>query len=196
MAILNSILSWLMKKRIHQIELFMKYPHEVQHDWFLRLVDTARNTEWGQAFDYKSIRKLEDYKNRVPVQNYESTKPFIDRLMKGEQNILWPSDIKWFAKSSGTTAGKSKFIPVSTEAMEECHFKGGKDLLSLYCNNNPETQIFSGKALSLGGSHQLNIGSNDSFYGDISAILMQNLPFWVQMILTPELSIALMDRWE
>ncbi len=196
MAILNSILSWLMKKRIHQIELFMKYPHEVQHDWFLRLVDTARNTEWGQAFDYKSIRKLEDYKNRVPVQNYESTKPFIDRLMKGEQNILWPSDIKWFAKSSGTTAGKSKFIPVSTEAMEECHFKGGKDLLSLYCNNNPETQIFSGKALSLGGSHQLNIGSNDSFYGDISAILMQNLPFWVQMIRTPELSIALMDRWE
>jgi hypothetical protein len=185
-----------MKKRIHQIELFMKYPHEVQQDWFLRLVDTAKNTEWGQAFDYKSIRKIEDFKNRVPIQNYESAKPFIDRLMKGEQNILWPSDIKWFAKSSGTTAGKSKFIPVSAEAMEECHFKGGKDLLSLYCNNNPETQIFSGKGLSLGGSHQLNIGSNDSFYGDISAILLQNLPFWVQMIRTPELSIALMDRWE
>ncbi len=196
MAILNSILSWLMKKRIHQIELFIKYPHEVQQDWFLRLVDNAKNTEWGLTFDYKSIRKIEDFKNRVPVQNYESTKPFIDRLMKGEQNILWPSDIKWFAKSSGTTAGKSKFIPVSSEAMEECHFKGGKDLLSLYCNNNPDTTIFTGKGLSLGGSHQLNIESNDSFYGDISAIILQNLPFWVQMIRTPELSIALMDRWE
>ncbi|MBP6334299.1 MAG: GH3 auxin-responsive promoter family protein [Bacteroidia bacterium] len=196
MAILNSILSWLMKKRIHQIELFMKYPHEVQQDWFHRLVDVAKTTEWGLKYDYKSIRKLEDFKNRVPVQNYESTKPYIDRLMSGEQNILWPSDIKWFAKSSGTTAGKSKFIPVSSEAMDECHFKGGKDLLSLYCNNNPDTQIFSGKALSLGGSHQLNLDNNDSFYGDISAILMQNLPFWVQMIRTPELSIALMDRWE
>ncbi|HNS13064.1 MAG TPA: GH3 auxin-responsive promoter family protein [Bacteroidia bacterium] len=196
MAILNSILSWLMKKRIHQIELFIKYPHDVQQDWFVRLVDAAKNTEWGTAFDYKSIRKVDDFKNRVPVQNYESTKPFIDRLMRGEQNILWPSDIKWFAKSSGTTAGKSKFIPVSAEAMEECHFKGGKDLLSLYCNNRPDTKIFSGKGLSLGGSHQLNIESNDSFYGDISAILLQNLPFWVQMIRTPELSIALMDRWE
>jgi hypothetical protein len=196
MPILNSILSWLMKKRIHQIELFIKYPHEVQQDWFQRLIETAKNTEWGTGFDFKSIRKVEDFKNRVPVQNYESLKPFIDRLMKGEQNILWPSDIRWFAKSSGTTAGKSKFIPVSSEALEECHFKGGKDLLSLYCNNYQDTRIFSGKGLSLGGSHQLNIESNDSFYGDISAILMQNLPFWVQMIRTPDLSIALMDRWE
>ncbi len=185
-----------MKKRIHQIELFIKYPHEVQQDWFHRLIDSARNTEWGLRYDYKSVRNFVDFKNRVPIQNYESTKPYIDRLMKGEQNILWPSDIKWFAKSSGTTAGKSKYIPVSNEAMEECHFKGGKDLLSLYCNNFPETRIFSGKALSLGGSHQLNIGNSDSFNGDISAILMQNLPFWVQMIRTPELSIALMDRWE
>jgi hypothetical protein len=146
--------------------------------------------------DYKSIRSVEDYKARVPVQNYESLKPAIDRLMHGEQNILWPSDIRWFAKSSGTTAGKSKFIPVSAEAMEECHYKGGKDLISLYCNNNPDTMIFSGKNLTLGGSHQLNINNTETMYGDISAILMQNLPFWAQMIRTPELSIALMDNWE
>jgi hypothetical protein len=196
LPILNSILSWLMKKRIHQIELFMKYPDEVQRDWFYRLIESARGTEWGQKYDYRSIRTVEEFKNRVPVQNYESLKPYIDRLMHGEQNILWPSDIKWFAKSSGTTAGKSKFIPVSSEAMEECHFKGGKDLVSIYCNNKPDTRIFSGKGLTLGGSHQLNINNNDSMYGDISAILMQNLPFWAQYIRTPELSIALMEKWE
>src|SRR3954471_9654907 len=135
-----------MKKRIHQIELFIKYPLEVQQDVFTKLIDSARLTEWGLKHDFKSIRTVEEFKQRVPVQNYESLKPEIERLMAGEQNILWPSDIKWFAKSSGTTAGKSKFIPVSTEAMEECHFKGGKDLISMYCNNNPETMIFSGKS--------------------------------------------------
>jgi hypothetical protein len=185
-----------MKKRIHQIELFIKYPHEVQGDVFLKLIDTAKNTEWGVRYDFKSIRNVEEFKQRVPIQNYESIKPEIDRLMNGEQNILWPSDIKWFAKSSGTTAGKSKFIPVSNEAMDECHYKGGKDLISIYCNSNPDTTILSGKNLTLGGSHQLNINNTDTMYGDISAILMQNLPFWAQMIRTPELKIALMDNWE
>lgn len=185
-----------MKKRIHQIELFIKYPIEVQQDRFTRLVDAAKNTEWGLKYDFKSIRSVDDLKSRLPVQNYESLKPEIERLMNGEQNILWPTDIKWFAKSSGTTAGKSKFIPVSTEAMEECHFKGGKDLISIYCNNNPETKIFSGKSLTLGGSHQVNLNNSDSVYGDISAILIQNMPFLAQLIRTPELSIALMDNWE
>ncbi len=185
-----------MKKRIHQIELFIKYPINVQLDWFTRLIDTAKNTEWGIRYDFKSIRTVEEFKSRIPIQNYDSLKPDIERLMRGEQNILWPSEIKWFAKSSGTTAGKSKFIPVSVEAMEECHFKGGKDLLSIYCNNNPETMIFSGKSLSLGGSNHMNNSNADSFYGDISAILMQNLPFWAQMIRTPDLSIALMENWE
>ncbi|MCX6291475.1 MAG: GH3 auxin-responsive promoter family protein [Bacteroidetes bacterium] len=196
MPILNSILSWWMKKRMHQIELFIKYPHEVQHDWFLRLIESARFTEWGLKYDYQSISTIEDFKNRVPIQNYDSLKPFIDRLMKGEQNILWNSEVKWFAKSSGTTAGKSKFIPVSAEAMEECHYKGAKDLVSFYCNNNPDTQIFTGKGLILGGSHHINTFNTDSFAGDISAILMQNLPIWAQMIRTPDLSIALMDNWE
>ncbi len=196
MPILNSILSWWMKKRMHQIELFIKYPHEVQQDWFTRLVDSARFTEWGMKYDYQSISTIDEFKKRVPVQNYESLKPFIDRLMKGEQNILWNSDVKWFAKSSGTTAGKSKFIPVSTEAMEECHYKGAKDLISIYCNNHPETQVFNGKGLVLGGSHHINTFHADSSYGDISAILMQNLPFWMQTIRTPDLSIALMDNWE
>lgn len=185
-----------MKKRIHQIELFLKYPEEVQQEWLKRLVDTAKYTEFGQQYDFKSIRNSQDFKARVPIHNYDSLKPYIDRSLHGEQNILWPTEIKWFAKSSGTTAGKSKFIPVSVEAMEECHYKGGKDLLSIYCNLKPDTQIFTGKGLTMGGSHQANLSGSDSYIGDISAVLMQNLPFWAQMIRTPELSIALMDKWE
>jgi hypothetical protein len=196
MPLINAFISWWMKKRMHQIELFLKYPMEVQQEWFRRLIDSARQTEWGQRYDYRSIRTVEDFKERVPVQNYDSLQPFIHRLMSGEQNILWPSEIRWFAKSSGTTAGKSKFIPVSQEALEECHYKGGKDLLSIYCSNYPDTHIFTGKGLTLGGSRQATIDGGDSFTGDISAILMQNMPFWAQMIRTPELSIALMDEWE
>jgi hypothetical protein len=198
MALINSVLSWLMKQRIHQMELFMKYPHEVQFDWFSQLLSQAKNTEWGRIYDYKSITRPEEFKSRVPLNDYESIKPYVERLRKGEQNILWPTEIKWFAKSSGTTGAKSKFIPVSEEALEECHFKGGKDLLSIYCNNHPETLLFDGKGIAMGGSRQVMEVSNDSFYyeGDLSAIIIQNLPFWVEFRRTPNLSIALMDEWE
>jgi len=198
MALINSVLSWLMKQRIHQMELFMKYPHEVQFDWFCQLLNQAKNTEWGRIHDYKSIIRLEEFKARVPLNDYETMKPYIERLRKGEQNILWPSEIKWFAKSSGTTAEKSKFIPVSEEALEECHFKGGKDLLSIYFNNHPDSLLFDGKGIAMGGSSQITEISNESFYyeGDLSAIIIQNLPFWVEFRRTPNLSIALMDEWE
>jgi len=198
MELLNTVISWLMKKRIHQIELFLKYPHDVQHEWLKKLLHTARDTEFGHTYEFKSIQSPEKFRERIPVRDYEELKPFINRLKKGEQNILWPTEIKWFAKSSGTTGDKSKFIPVSEEALEECHFKGGKDLLSIYCNNNPGTNMFSGKAIGMGGTHQLVEVSSDSIYyqGDLSAILMQNLPFWVEFLRTPNLSIALMDDWE
>lgn len=198
MALLNSVISWLMKQRIHQMELFMKYPHEVQYELFGELMNQARNTEWGRRYDFKSITKPEEFKSRVPLNDYESMKPYISRLRKGEQNILWPSEIKWFAKSSGTTAGKSKFIPVSEESLEECHFKGGKDLLSIYFNNHPDSLLFDGMAIAMGGSSQVTEISAESYYyeGDLSAIIMQNLPFWVEFRRTPNLSIALMDEWE
>jgi hypothetical protein len=117
-------------------------------------------------------------------------------MLNGEQNITWNSDVKWFAKSSGTTNDKSKFIPVTNESLEGCHFKAGKDMLSLYCNKYPNSKIFSGKGLTIGGSHQINQLNHNSFYGDLSAVLMQNLPMWVHMIRTPDLSIALMGDWE
>ncbi len=198
MALINTFVSWLMKKRIHQIELFMKYPHEVQLEWFKKLLNHARNTEYGKRYDFKSIQTPKQYQERIPLNDYETLKPFIDRLRNCEQNILWPSEIKWFAKSSGTTNDKSKFIPVSQEALEECHFKGGKDLLSIYCNNHSETKLFNGKAIAMGGSHQIMEIKNESFYyqGDLSAILIQNLPAWVEFMRTPNLSIALMDEWE
>jgi hypothetical protein len=196
MPIINSILSWIMKQRIHQIELFMKYPSEVQEDLFRKLIHAGRFSEWGTKYHYATIKTVEDYRERVPVQNYDTLKPYINRIRQGEQRVLWSSDVKWFAKSSGTTSDKSKFIPVTTESLEDCHFKGGKDLLSLYCNNHPDTGLFNGKLLSLGGSHQVNSFDNDSIYGDLSAILIQNLPFWIQIFRTPEISIALMDEWE
>jgi len=198
MALINSVLSWLMKQRVHQIELFMKYPNEVQTDWFFNLIAQAKNTEWGRTYDYKSITSPEEFKSRVPLNDYDSIKSYIERLRQGEQNLLWPTEIKWFAKSSGTTSDKSKFIPVSEEALEECHFKGGKDLLSIYCSNHPDTLLFDGKGIAMGGSHHINEVNNESYYyeGDLSAIIIQNLPMWVEFRRTPNLSIALMDEWE
>ncbi len=196
MTIVNSIFTWIMKKRMHQIELFIKYPYDVQDEWFQTLISTAQHTEWGKKYGYSSIYNQDQFKERVPIQNYESLKPYIEKMMNGEQNILWPSEIKWFAKSSGTTNDRSKFIPVSEESLEECHFKGGKDLLSMYCDNRPDARIFTGKCLVLGGSHQINQLNTDSCYGDLSAVLIKNLPFWAEFYRTPDMSIALMDNFE
>ena len=196
MAFIDYLMTWIMKKRMHQIDLFVQYPHDVQFEWFRRLMNAARDTEWGKKYGYQSITRLDQYRERVPVSNYDAIQPWIERLRKGEQNLLWPEEIRWFAKSSGTTGSKSKFIPVSEDALEECHFKGGKDVLTLYCTNFPETQMFSGKGLTLGGSHQISEYDNEAYYGDLSAILIQNAPFWAQFIRTPNLTIALMDEWE
>jgi len=187
-----------MKKRIHQMELFMKYPHDVQEELFYKLLEQAKNTEFGKEYGFKDIKTFKQYQENVPVHTYEQLFPYIDRLMHGEQNILWPSEITWFAKSSGTTNARSKFIPVSQEALDDCHFKGGKDLISIYVNNCPETKMFTGKGLTIGGSHQINEFDPDSnsYYGDVSAVIMQNLPLWAQIIRTPKLEVALMDKWE
>jgi len=196
MAILNSIFTWIMKKRIHQIELFKKYPHEVQEEWFQSLISTAQATEWGKKFGYESILTPEIYKNRVPLQDYNSLKPYIDRMLKGEQNILWPSEIKWFAKSSGTTSDRSKFIPVSKEALEDCHYQGGKDMLTVYCYNRPDTRIMTGKTVVLGGSSQIiNINSN-AYQGDLSSIIIRNLPFWAEYSRTPSMEVTLNPNFE
>ncbi len=191
----NSVASWLLKKRYYQIELFLKYPEEVQLEVLNQLLLAARDTEIGKKHGFGDINTYELYKERVPVCTYEDVEPLISRCRKGEQNLFWPTPIKWFAKSSGTTNARSKFIPVSSEALEDCHFKAGKDMLSLYFNNNENSRLLSGKSLRLGGSRE-RYNSHETFFGDLSAILIDNLPFWAELSSTPSQKVALMDEWE
>jgi len=196
MKVLNSIITWLFKQRIGQVEDMIKHPHVTQNKIFNQLINTAKNTNFGKEFEYSSIKTLDSFKERVPIYTYETLFPYIEKIMQGEQNVLWPTEIKWFAKSSGTTSGRSKFIPVSKEALDDCHFKGAKDTMAIYCHNNPDSKVFAGKSLIMGGSHQVNQLNDSSKYGDVSAVIMQNMPFWSQFIRTPELKIALLDEWE
>ncbi|HAT67237.1 MAG TPA: hypothetical protein DCS66_22020, partial [Flavobacteriaceae bacterium] len=149
--IVNSIASWFLKKRFHQIELFLKYPLEVQEELLLNLLQKAKNTEIGKQYEFSTIKNYTEFSNRIPITTYEDNEPNIERARRGEHNIFWPTPIKWFAKSSGTTNAKSKFIPVSQDSLEDCHYAASKDLLCIYFNNNPESQLFVGKSLRLGG---------------------------------------------
>jgi hypothetical protein len=196
MGLINSVFSWVIKKRVHQMELFMKYPRDVQQEWFERLISSAQHTEWGKKYNYAEIESIADFKAAVPISEYDDLKPYINRIIAGEQGILWPSEIKMFAKSSGTTSDKSKFIPVSEESLEECHYKGGKDLMSVYYNAFPESQLMEGKGLAMGGSSDFVSLNENSYSGDLSAIILKNLPFWAHLHRTPDESISLNPSWE
>ncbi len=192
--IINTVASWLLKKRLHQIEFFLKYPIEVQEELLMGLVDFAKDTEIGKSFDFRSIQNYSDFASRVPITNYEGMEHLIDQARRGMANLFWPTPIKWFAKSSGTTNAKSKFIPVSQESLEDCHYKSSKDLLSIYLNNNENSQLFTGKSLRLGGSKEL-YESHGSIFGDLSAILIDNMPFWAEFSSTPSNKVSLMPDW-
>ncbi|HTG65632.1 MAG TPA: GH3 auxin-responsive promoter family protein [Flavobacterium sp.] len=193
--LINSFASWVLKQRIHQIELFLKYPNEVQEELLMNLISAAKNTVLGKKYDYASINSYATFAERIPISTYEELQPLIERTRQGEQNVFWESPIKWFAKSSGTTNAKSKFIPVSNEALEDCHYKGSKDLLCLYLSNNENSELFTGKSLRLGGSSQI-YEDNNSFFGDLSAILIENMPIWAEFSSTPSNKISLMSEWE
>ena len=177
------------------MELFLKYPIDVQQELLMRLLDVARNTTVGNQYDYKTIYDYKTFAARVPIQKYETIEPLIERTRKGEQNLIWPSNIQWFAKSSGTTNAKSKFIPVSNEALEDCHLKAGKDMLCLYINNNEDAGLFNGRGLRLGGSSAI-YEDNNSYFGDLSAIIIENMPFWADFSSAPKIDVALMEEWE
>ncbi|WP_428223592.1 GH3 auxin-responsive promoter family protein [Flavobacterium sp.] len=195
LPIINSIASWVLKQRIHQIELFLKYPNEVQEELLMNLIRQSENTVIGKQYDFANVRTYHTFQERVPISHYEDLEPLIERTRKGEQFVFWHQPIKWFAKSSGTTNAKSKFIPVSSEALENCHYKGSKDLLCMYLNNNENSQLFTGKSLRLGGSKQL-YEDNNTFFGDLSAILIDNMPFWAEFSSTPSSKTSLMSEWE
>jgi len=195
LSIINSFASWILKKRIHQIELFVKYPNEVQEELLFNLLRNAEHTVIGKKYNFSDIHSYAAFAQNVPISSYEDLQPYIERARKGEANVFWNTPIKWFAKSSGTTDAKSKFIPVSNEALEDCHFKAGKDMLCLYLNNNENSQLFTGKSLRLGGSKQL-YADNNTYFGDLSAILIENLPIWAEFSSTPSNKVSQLSDWE
>lgn len=195
MAFINSLLTVFTQKRLAQIDFFKANPIKVQRDTLQELLSRAACTEYGQKYSFSNILTAEQYRERLPIVHYEEIRDYIHRMMEGENNLLWPEEVKWFAKSSGTTDAKSKFIPVSPSALEDCHFRGGKDVIALFNKLNPEAQVFMGKTLALGGSSEVS-SSNNCQYGDLSAIMISNTPFWANMMKTPESSIMLMSNWE
>jgi len=196
--VINSFLTWVFKSRLGQIENFKQNPISVQEATFRELIEAGKQTEFGEEYGFEEIRSPADFAAKVPVFDYESFKPYIEKTMGGRQNVIWNTEIEWFSKSSGTTGSRSKYIPVSEESLEECHYKGGKDMLSLYISNYPDTKLFTGKSLTIGGTLEKNPLNPEGTAkaGDVSAVIMQNLPLWVQFARTPSLETALMSDWE
>jgi len=182
--------------RMWRIEGWKNNPIDAQREVLQDLVTSAQNTEFGRKYNFSELFNLRAFKKTIPIHEYEDIKPYIQRIMDGEQNVLWNTPIYWFAKSSGTTSDKSKFIPVSDESLQDGHYKAAKDILTLYYHFNPESDLLTGKGLVLGGSHTINPINEEAQYGDLSAVLLQNTPFWGHWLRTPDLSIALMDEWE
>ena len=182
--------------RYGQIQQWSDNPIAAQRDVLQDLVTHAQYSEFGMKHGFTDLFTLRKFKELVPIQEYDDLKPYIERLMAGEENLLWNTPVNWFAKSSGTTSDKSKFIPITKESLEDCHFLAAKDVLTLYYFSNPDSDLLTGKSLVIGGSHQIHQVNEDIHYGDLSAVLLQNTPFWGSWIRTPELSIALLDEWE
>lgn len=193
---ITKIAGKILSYRLKDIDKYASQAGDIQMNVLNKLLNKAKNTEWGKMYDYKSIKSYEDFKSRVPLQTYEEVKSFVTQIRQGQQNVLWPSHINWFAKSSGTTNDKSKFIPVSKEGLKDTHYRGGQDAVALYLANNPKSKFFSGKGLILGGSHSPNYNSKNSLVGDLSAILIENINPLVNLIRVPSKEVALMDEWE
>lgn len=196
MKLLSPAISRLARLRLWSIDQWMNDPARAQHIVWQDLLAAGQYTEFGRLNNFEEIQSLKDYKSKIPVHEYEDLKPHIERMMNGEENILWNTPVNWFAKSSGTTSDKSKFIPVSEESLKDGHYKAAKDVLTFYYAKRPESDLLTGKSLVIGGSHQINRVNEEVHYGDLSAVVLQNTPFWGHWLRTPDLSIALMDEWE
>ncbi|MCA0398418.1 MAG: GH3 auxin-responsive promoter family protein [Bacteroidetes bacterium] len=196
MKIISPAISRLARLRLWQIDDWIKDPMAAQREVLQELVTTAQYTEFGRQYGMNKLFNIRTFKQTIPVHEYNDLKPYIERMMAGEENVLWNSPISWFAKSSGTTSDKSKFIPISEESLKQNHYQGAKDVLTMYYASNPDSELLTGKGLVIGGSHQVSQFDEAVSYGDLSAVLLQNSPFWGHWIRTPDLSIALMDEWE
>jgi hypothetical protein len=197
LKLLSPAISRLARFRYWRIEQWMQNPFDAQREVLQELVTHGQYTEIGRKYGLNKLFSIKDFKKAIPIHEYNDIKPYIERLMhNGEQNLLWNTPVTWFAKSSGTTNDKSKFIPVTEESLYDCHYQAAKDVLTMYYNYHPDSDLLTGKGLVIGGSHQINSVNDDIQYGDLSAVLLQNAPFWGQWLRTPELSIALLDEWE
>lgn len=192
----TSLLNKIFKLRAKKIDKFATNAEAIQQKVLMNLVETASDTEWGHKHNYTSIRGYDDFAANVAVQDYESLKGYIDRMRHGESDILWRGSCRWYAKSSGTTNDKSKFIPVTADGLKTVHYSGGRDSVALYLRLNPASRIFLGKALILGGSHAPNYNLPNSLVGDLSAILIENIMPLVNLVRVPSKKIALLSDFE
>ncbi len=196
MKLLSPAISTVARMRLWSIEQWVDDPVTAQFAVWQDLITAGQHTAFGRQYNFSSIQNLADYKKHVPISEYADLQPFIDRMMKGEENVLWNTPVLWFAKSSGTTSDKSKFIPVSDESLKDNHYKASKDVLTFYYVSHPDSDLLTGKSLVIGGSHQINQVNEEVQYGDLSAVILQNSPFWSAWLRTPDNSIALMAEWE
>jgi hypothetical protein len=196
MKILKPAISSLARMRLWRIDAWKKNPVDAQREVLQDLVTSAQYTEFGRKYNFSKLFNIKSYKETVPIHEYEDVKAYVQRIMDGEENILWNTPVHWFAKSSGTTSDKSKFIPITDENLQDCHYKAAKDVLTMYYAFKPDSELLTGKGLVIGGSHTIHQMNYEVQYGDLSAVLLQNSPFWAHWLRTPELNIALMDEWE
>ena len=196
MSLVNKIAVSLYAKRYKAMDYYRKHPDEVQEKLFKNLIKTAAGTEFGKQYGFSSINNIAAYQSRVPIQEYDDIMPLIDRMRGGEQNILWPTPVKWFAKSSGTTGSKSKFIPITHESLNGCHFRGSRDVVLTHIRQFSDSKLLLGKSLTLGGSHKIDDLNKSVKSGDLSAILIQNAPFYANIARVPKKETALISDFE
>jgi hypothetical protein len=193
---LTSILTKALRSRVGRIERFKKDPHRIQEAQLKKLVQKGARTKWGEANGLDRIDSVEGFRERTPINDYEALQPYIERAMKGEKHVLWPGRVRWFAMSSGTTAGRSKYIPITPASLQNCHYKGGKDMIALYLSQREDSKLYQGKSLVLGGSSKVTRMGSNARVGDLSSVLIENLPFWADLRRTPGRPVALMEDWE
>ena len=193
---LTQFVGKLFVPRQHALEKYQHGGEALQRAVLSHLIETASDTEFGRNHAFSSIKDYDNYIGQVPINTYEELKGDIDRMRHGEADILWPGKVKWYAKSSGTTNDKSKFIPVSPEGLQKIHYAGGRDSVAIYLRNNPKSRMFDGKGLILGGSHAPNYNLKDSLVGDLSAILIENINPLVNFVRVPKKQTALLSDFE
>lgn len=196
MALLTKIINLYFSDRLREIDYFRRNPVEVQERQLRYLLEKGKKTEFGRDSGISSITSLRQFAERIPVYDYETTSEFIDRMRRGERYVLWPEDAKWFAKSSGTTGAKSKFIPVTMDGLRKSHMRGPKDIMAMYCSQFPDSKVVYGKMLTLGGSKKIEREGDNMLSGDLSAILIENTPAIANILRIPDKKTALISDFD